>query len=71
MVCDNKDGISKRWGGVGRGILEPPWAGQQERGSGRMHKSADARRPDTLQAVRDFLWLLPLVGCEVCQSHDG
>ena len=71
VVYDNKDGISKRWGGVGRGILEPPQAGQQERGSGRMHKSADARRPDTLQAVRDVLWLLAVVGCKVCQSHDG
>lgn len=60
--------------GVGRGIHGPPHALQasgQQRGGGRMHKSADARRPDTPQAGRDILWLLAVAGCDVCHSHDG
>lgn len=60
--------------GVGRSILglpqamKPSW---QQRGDSRMHKSANARRPDTLQAVRDISWLLAVVGCDMCHRHDG
>lgn len=73
-VCDNKASISKRWGG---GEQRHSWASPspatsgQQRGGGRMHKSAHARRPDTLQAVRDISWLLAVVRCDVCHSHDG
>lgn len=72
--CDNKASISKRWGG---GEQKHSWASPspatsgQRRGGGRMHKSADARRPDTLQAVCDISWLLAVVGCDVCHGHDG
>lgn len=72
--CDNKACISECWGG---GRQRHSWASPcasasgQQRGGGRMHKSADARRPDTLQAVRDISWLLAVVGCDVCHSHDG
>lgn len=57
--------------GVGSGIPGPPHAAQPGRGGGRVHKSADARRPDTPQAVRDISWLLAVVGCDVCHGHDG
>lgn len=65
-VWDNEACISKRWGGGGqRNSLPPPPC------RSRMDKSADARRPDTLQAVRDISWLLAVVGCDVCHGHDG
>ena len=73
-VCDNKARISKRWGGGGqRHSWASPGAAAsgQQRGGGRMHKSADARRPDTPQAVRDISWLWAVVGCDVCHRHDG
>ena len=71
LCDDDKACLRQHCGGVGRVLPWPPHAVQQESGGGRMHKSADARRPDTLQAVRDISWLLAVVGCDVCQSHDG
>lgn len=66
-----KPALANAEAGAGRGILRPPRAVQPERGGGRMHKSADARRPDTLQAVHDISWLWAVVGCDVCHRHDG
>lgn len=67
-VCEHKARISKRWGGGGQRHSR---ALSHVGGGGRVHKSADARRPDTLRAVRDISWLLAVVGCDVCHSHDG
>lgn len=57
------------WGGQRHSWTSPGRTARK--GKRQDAQSADARRPDTLQAVRDFLWLLAVVGCEVCQSHDG
>lgn len=64
-VRDNKACISKRWGG---GRRRHSWASPCR---GKIHKSADVRRPDTPQAVRDISWLWAVVGCDVCHGHDG
>lgn len=73
-VCNNKAHISKCCGrGRRRRSRASPWGAAEWPTKGRWPdaQSADARRPDTLQAVDDISWLLAVVGCDACHPHDG